>query len=261
MRGISDIVADVASGLRDGAAFLTRLPVAATPASPAGGFLARAVPAFPLIGAAIGAFGGLVYAVAAALGLPPLVCAFAALAAVAALTGALHEDGLADFCDGIGGGHDRDQRLRIMRDSHNGTFGTLALVFSVGARVALLAAVAAPGPVLLAMVAAGALSRAALAPVMALLPPARPGGLAAAAGAPGRTRVIVALATAKALAWLCLGFGPALLALLAAAAAAAAVSALARRTLGGATGDVLGACQQAAEIAVLGVAAALAASP
>jgi adenosylcobinamide-GDP ribazoletransferase len=259
VRGISDIIAGFALGLSEAAAFLTRLPIAPSPASPAGGFLARAVPAFPVVGAAVGALGGLVYAVAA-LALPPLVCALAALAAVAALTGALHEDGLADFFDGVGGGRDRHERLRIMRDSHNGSFGTLALIFSVGARAALLAALAAPGGVLLAMVAAGALSRGALAPVMALLPPARMGGLAAAAGTPERTQVVVALAIAWAIAWACLGFGPALLALAAAAAAAAAVAALARRTLGGGTGDVLGACQQAAEIAVLGVAAALAAS-
>ncbi|MDZ3835786.1 MAG: adenosylcobinamide-GDP ribazoletransferase [Rhodospirillales bacterium] len=260
MRGIADIVADFALGLREAAAFLTRLPVAAPPVSTASGFLARAAPAFPVVGAAIGALGGLVYAVAAALALPPLVCALAALAGVAALTGALHEDGLADVFDGIGG-RDRLERLRIMRDSHNGTFGTLALVFSVGARAALLAAIAAPAPVLLTMVAAGALSRTVLPPVMALLPPARAGGLAAAAGTPNRTQVIVALAIAKAIAWLCLGFGPALLALVAAAAAAAAIAAMARHTLGGATGDILGACQQAAEIAVLSVAAALAASP
>ena len=260
MRGIADIIADFALGLREAAAFLTRLPVAAPPVATASAFLARAAPAFPVVGAAIGAFGGLLYAIAAALALPPAACALAAVAGVAALTGALHEDGLADVCDGIGGGRDRLERLRIMRDSHNGSFGTLALVFSVGLRAALLAAVAAPGPVLLTMVAAGALSRAVLPPVMALLPPARAGGLAAAAGTPDRTRVIVALAIAKAIAWLCLGFGPALLALVAAAAAAAAIAAMARRTLGGATGDVLGACQQAAEIAVLGVAAALAAS-
>lgn len=261
LRAISEIIADFGTALREAAAFLTRLPIAAPRAADGSGFLARAAPALPVVGAAIGTAGGLVYALAAALGLPPLASAFMALASLAILTGALHEDGLADFCDGIGGGRDRHDRLRIMRDSHNGTFGTLALVSSVGLRAALLAAIAAPGPVLLAMASAGALSRAAFLPPMALLPPARASGLAAAAGTPGRTRVIVALAIATALAWTCLGFGPAVAAVAAAALAAAGVALLARRTLGGHTGDVLGACQQAAEIAVLGVVAALAASP
>lgn len=247
--------------MRQAAAFLTRLPIEAPPAAEGSGFLARAAPALPVVGAAIGTAGGLVYALAAAMGLPPLASAFAALACLAILTGALHEDGLADFCDGIGGGRDRHDRLRIMRDSHNGTFGTLALVSSVGLRAALLAAVAAPGPVLLAMAAAGALSRGALPPLMALLPPVRASGLAAAAGTPDRRAVLIAMAIAAALAWACLGFGPAVAAFAAAALAAAAVALLARRVLGGHTGDVLGACQQAAEIAVLGVAASLAASP
>ena len=72
-------------------------------------------------------------------------CALAALAAVAVLSGALHEDGLADFCDGIGGGQRPPRPARIMRDSHNGTFGTLALVLGVGLRASLIAAVAAAG--------------------------------------------------------------------------------------------------------------------
>lgn len=258
---MAEIIAGFGKGLREAAGFLTRLPIGAPPAAEGSGFLARAAPLFPLVGAGIGTAGGLVYVFAAAVGLPPLASAFTALAGLAVLTGALHEDGLADFCDGIGGGRDRHDRLRIMRDSHNGTFGTLALVSSVGLRAALIAGIAAPGPVLLAMAAAGALSRGALPPLMTLLAPARTSGLAAAAGRPSRRVVLIALTLGAAIAWVCLGFGPALLAFAAAALAAAGVALLARRALGGYTGDVLGACQQAAEIAVLGVAASLAASP
>ena len=96
---------------------------------------------------------------------------------------------------------------------------------------------------------------------MTLVPPARTGGLAAAAGRPGPAATWVALGLAALVAWLCLGFAGGLAAIAAAGAATAAVAALARRTLGGHTGDVLGACQQVAEIAVLAVAAAMAAAP
>ncbi len=258
MRAIPDIV-ELGERVRSAAAFLTRLPIGASSA-PEGGFLARAAAVFPLVGAGIGAMGALAYAFAAAFALPPLACALAALAAIASLTGALHEDGLADFCDGIGGGRNRHDRLRIMRDSHNGTFGTLALVFSVAVRASLVAAVAVPAGVFPAMIAAGAVSRAALPPVMGLLPPARTSGLAAAAGKPDRATIIIAVGLGAAIAWACLGFGGALLGLAAAGMATATVALLARSTLGGYTGDVLGACQQAAEVAVLAVAASLAAT-
>lgn len=251
--------AEALNQLRLAAGFFTRLPMA-PPGAAQAGFLAAAAGAFPIVGAGIGLAGGIVYALAAALALPPLAAALVALAATAALTGALHEDGLADVCDGIGGGRDRYDRLRIMRDSHNGTFGTLALILAIGLRASLIASVALPGGVIAAMIAAGAVSRALLAPVMMLAPAARESGLAAAAGRPDSRDTIIALALAAAVSWLCLGLGGALVAVAAAALATAGSALLARRMLGGYTGDVLGACQQMAEIAVLAVAAAMAAA-
>ena len=103
------------------AAFLTRLPVPAAHV-PTGG-LAQAARAFPVVGAGVGAAAGGVLWLAAQAGLPPLVCALLALAAAALVTGALHEDGLADLADGLGGGRDREAKLRIMRDSRIGAFG------------------------------------------------------------------------------------------------------------------------------------------
>jgi adenosylcobinamide-GDP ribazoletransferase len=237
LRAIPDIVAAAGESLRAATGFLTRLPVRSSAGE---GFLVRAAAAFPVVGAGVGLA--------------------AALAAVAVLTGALHEDGLADFCDGVGGGKDRHDRLRIMRDSHIGAFGTLALILAVGLRASLIAAVAVPGGVTAAMIAAGAASRALLPTVMTLVPPARVGGLAAAAGKPGPAATWIALGVAALAAWLCLGFAGGLAAIAAAGAATAAVALLAHRTLGGQTGDVLGACQQAAEIAVLAVAGAMAAA-
>lgn len=230
-----------------GLMFLTRLPAPWAVHDDAG--VARSAPYFPLIGAVIGVIGGGTYALASAV-LPPGVAAGLALAAGLIATGALHEDGLADLCDGLGGGTTREQALEIMRDSRIGAFGALGLLVSVGLRWAALATLAASQG-FVAMILAHTLSRAALPPVMAFCRYARPAGLAAppAERVSGR-EVVVALIAALAIAFIA---GP-IVAVLAAAAAglsAALVLALILRRLGGYTGDGLGAIQQAAEIAVL----------
>src|SRR5207244_6537261 len=111
-----------------------------------------------------------------------------------ALTGALHEDGLADTADGFFGGHDRAARLAIMRDSRQGTFGVLAVVLSVLLRAAALAEIGDVIHVALALIAAHAASRGALPAVMWRLPPARADGLGAAAGTPRAPGVFAATA-------------------------------------------------------------------
>ncbi len=242
--------------LRLAAAFLTRL--APPPGGDAGARpLARAARAFPLVGAGLGLGAGAVYWAAAGLGLPPTLGAVCAVAALVWATGALHEDGLGDTADAFGGGGGRDDKLAIMRDSRTGAFGVVALTLSLVARIAALAALAAPGPVVVALVAAGALSRAALPALMLALPPARTDGLAAGAGAPERDDVVLGLGLAGLIALVPLGVVAAAAALVAGGLAALAVARLARRHVGGVTGDVLGAAQQAVEIAVLFALAAL----
>jgi adenosylcobinamide-GDP ribazoletransferase len=251
---------DLLRDLRVAACFLTRLPVR-WPADTPADALARSTRLFPLVGAGIGAAAGLVWALALWLGAPPLVAALLALAAQALLTGALHEDGLADVADGFGGGRDRDRALEIMRDSHIGSYGTLALVLSVGLRAAALAATAmpwvgAPWAGVAALAAAGAVSRATAPALLAWLPPARPDGLGAGAGRPPSEAVFTALGLALCFALLLLGLTHGLAALALAALVAWALAGLARRRIGGQTGDVLGAAQQLAEVAVLCAAAA-----
>ena len=112
------------------------------------------------------------------------------------LTGGLHEDGLADLADGLGGGRTRAERLAIMRDPRLGSFGALALILAVLARILALAALAEPALVAAALIAAGAVSRAALPALMAALPAARADGLAAAAGRPHPLRAAAAIAIA-----------------------------------------------------------------
>jgi adenosylcobinamide-GDP ribazoletransferase len=101
-------LADCANDLKASIAFLTRLPVAgATPA--AGADIARAAWAFPLAGILVALIAAVVYAVAHKIGSPPWVAAALAVAATLAVTGALHEDGLADTVDGFGGGDTRER--------------------------------------------------------------------------------------------------------------------------------------------------------
>ena len=230
--------------------FLTRLPLGrGLLAEP--GEMARAARVMPLVGLGVGLGGGLVYAVAEGLGLPPFLSALLALGATALITGALHEDGLADTADGFGGGTERARKLAIMRKSDIGTYGVLAVVLSLALRAGALSALAEPGLVTLALVAAHGLARAALPPLMAALPPAREDGLAAGFGPVAAPHAWTAAVLGTVLAWLTLGLGSALVAVLAAAAAAALVARLARAQIGGLTGDVLGAAEQAVECAVL----------
>jgi len=229
--------------LRLAIGFLTRLPVTAPPEIPAGA-LAQASWAFPLVGIGVGLLGAIAYSLAAMLGLPPLAAALIAVAVTVALTGALHEDGLADSADGLLGGGDRAQRLAIMRDSRSGAYGVLALVFSVGLRAAALAALGDPGRVAAALVAAHAAARGGLPLVLRALDPARADGLGAAAGRPEAGLAWAASGLGAVIALIALGVNAGLAALVFAGAAMALVAGLARREIGGAV-------EQAGEIVML----------
>jgi adenosylcobinamide-GDP ribazoletransferase len=203
---------------------------------------------FAVGGALIGLFGGLVWWLAG-LALPASVAAGLALAAMMLLTGALHEDGLADCADGLGGGKTGDEALEIMRDSRVGSYGALALVFSVGLRWAALAALA-PVWGVLALAISGGIGRAMMVPATALASYARPEGLgrSVSAGA-GGAEVLAALGTALLLGMV--GGWAGMLALVLAIAAAFGLLLYMTRRVGGYTGDGLGAMAQLGEITVL----------
>lgn len=230
-------------------AFLTRLPLPLPPeiaAQP----LAAAVRAFPLVGALVGAVGALVYAVVDLLGMSSTIAALLAIGAMVVLTGGLHEDGLADSADGLAG-TTREKALAIMRDSHIGTFGVMALFFILSLRVVAVSYAGSAVDAACLLVAGAAGSRAVVPALMYWLPPARRDGLGWTAGHPDRRRVVDAGALGAlivvALLWPVWG----LLAIGAATAAGTLVAWLARRRLGGQTGDVLGASQQVSETAIL----------
>jgi adenosylcobinamide-GDP ribazoletransferase len=233
-------------------AFCTRLPLAQV-GQVAQGNIARASWAMPVAGALVGTVAALAYAVAVRLGLPPSVAAALAIAAGMLLTGAMHEDGLADTADAMGGS-DRVRKLEIMHDSRLGTFGACALVLSILLRWAALASVARPGAVALALIAAHTAARATLPAMMVAVPPARSDGLAASFGAPPREVAAVAEIIGVLALVLCLGFGRGLLAAVLLGAAAVATARLSMKAIGGQTGDVLGALEQICEVLVLLVA-------
>jgi adenosylcobinamide-GDP ribazoletransferase len=235
--------------LRTAVSFLTRLPVPQREEAPFTNF-GRAQRMFPLVGAAIGAAVGLFYLGTRMIGLPDLAGAGFALGVSALLTGALHEDGLADVADGFGGGRDAAAKLEIMRDSRLGTYGALILMVSFVAKLSALAALS-DAMVVQSLIAAHALARGAL-PLMSMsLPLARKDGLAANAGRPDTATAAIAGALALLIALLLLPAIEALYAVLGVVAGVVGMAWLAKRQIGGQTGDVLGAAEQVGEIAVL----------
>jgi len=250
--------------------FHSRLPVPRLPgeADP------HAVPDFriepvglPLAALAIVAPAALAMLAASWLRLDPLLVAALALTALVITTGAFHEDGLGDTADGLFGGGDAARRLEIMKDSRMGMFAGCAIALSLLLRVAALAAIlrsGGPDAALGALAIAAMVSRVEGVRILATLPPARAGGASAAVGRPGLPTLACAAALALALA---LGIvaisGLPLLGTLGGIVAGSALvgvlGAMARRLIGGQTGDIAGAAQQLAEIGIyVGIAAALA---
>jgi adenosylcobinamide-GDP ribazoletransferase len=207
--------------------------------------------AFPLAGLVVGVFGALVYAIANTLRLPPEAAAFIAIGAMTVFTGALHEDGLADMADGAMARESLEQRLAIMRDSRIGTFGTLALIIVVGIKAGTITAIGWADQVAPLLIGCAAASRAVLPALMRFMRPARSDGLAFAAGRPEENQVILASLLGFVLALLFLGPSAGLIAVIAGATAAALVGWIAKKRLGGVTGDVLGAAQQATEATMM----------
>src|SRR3954447_26816152 len=253
----AELLRDLIADLRIAASFVTILPVASS--EPAGdGAIARATWALPVAGLAVGLTGALVYAIASRFGLTSSLAALLALAATALVTGALHEDGLADTADGLGGGRTRERKLEIMRDSRIGTYGVCALILSFGLRWSALAAIANPWAVALALCAAHTAARAGLPAFMRLVPPARADGMSAQAGEPPFASAVAAIVLGAAILIVCLGPAFGLTAALLIACGFAVMAWLCGRQIQGQTGDVLGTVEQLGEIIVLLVAAAAA---
>ncbi|ULR45731.1 adenosylcobinamide-GDP ribazoletransferase [Rhizobium sp. K102] len=249
---IKDYAVDTARAV----AFLSRLPMPPALFNGYDGRLGRLVCAFPFAGLLIGFVPALALLLLLGLRADPLVAALIALAVQALVTGALHEDGLADTADGIGGGKSREQSLSIMKDSRIGTYGAIVLILSFAIRAAALAAIVRHSSLLaavLAIPAVAALSRGAIVWHWQRLPPAKADGVAASNGQPDEAAMHFALVSAGFLAtlliWPAFGLQPLVASLLATGATGFAFTVFIRRRLAGHTGDTLGATQQICEIA------------
>ncbi|WGD30555.1 adenosylcobinamide-GDP ribazoletransferase [Ancylobacter sp. WKF20] len=259
LKAASEATGEVLRALPAALRFLSRLPVPRLPFEPAQDGppdLDRLAPAFPLAGALIGLTGALTALTFALIGLPSLVVATLTVMVLVIVAGGLHEDGLADVADGLGG-MTVARRLEIMRDSRLGSFGVLALILAVTLRVVTLQALMDIDilATAAALLAAGAVGRLAPVLMLAALPPARPEGLGHGAGRPsaparwkagGLALVIAALTVIP-------GFGAGALAggLVLGFLGFSALARLARAQFGGQTGDVAGAAALLVEIAFL----------
>jgi len=234
--------------------FLTRVPIGRLVVID-GEDVARAGPAFPLVGAAIGAAVGAI-ATALAHSLSPLLAIALALSVGALLTGALHLDALADTSDALGA-RSRERALEIMREHSVGAYGAVAIALDLLLRAGALSALLHHDRLLRVAITAGALSR--LTPVLlaAALPYARGGaGAGESLTRGGRVRAAAAATVAIAIAVGASGTHGAILAACV-LAAAMVLGLVLRRWLGGVTGDVLGASVELTELLVLVVAVAL----
>ncbi len=248
-------------GLLAALQFLTRVPIRLRrEPSPTG-----MIPWFPVAGALIGgAVGGT--AAGSWHVLPPLLAGACGVVVGLLVTGAFHEDGLGDVADAFGGGWTVERRLEILEDSRHGTYGVAAMCASIVLRVIALGSLPGPSAMLWSAVAAHALARGAAVGVMAAVPLARHAGLGAdygravdhGRGAIGVTSAVLVTVAAM-IARFDVGGDAAVRTValvLAAALGAGATAALARRKIGGSSGDVLGAVEQVVEVLALVVLAA-----
>lgn len=241
--------------------FYSRLPVPALPweqdahAPPSFPRLLRMI---PVAGLVLGLFPAAVLGLALLVDLGPWLAATLSVAAMVLTTGALHEDGLADTADSIGG-TSLEKRLEIMRDSRIGSFGASALFLALALRTGAFAALASRidgGGVVTAILITASLSRTAGLMPLVFLAPARRDGMSQAVGQPARETFWraggIAFALAVVLGTLAgLPAAGVILMLVLSGLSGLALTRFAKRHLGGQTGDIAGAAQQVAEIAAL----------
>jgi adenosylcobinamide-GDP ribazoletransferase len=231
--------------------FLTRLPIPALSGfEPA--WIARASPYYPVVGWIVGGVCAGVLLLASRFW-PGLPAAAIAVAIGLLVTGGLHEDGLADTADGLGGGQTPARRLEIMKDSRIGSYGVLALWAVLTLKVVTLASLP-PIPAAVALILVHGAARAFAVVVMASLryvgdPNAAKLKTAAMAARPLEAAAALVLGLAPLVLWP--STAQALIGVALAVAAVAALSLGARKLTGGFTGDVLGGVEQLAELGLL----------
>jgi adenosylcobinamide-GDP ribazoletransferase len=252
----------MALDLADALQFFSRLPAGWFPVGtdetrrPSG--FSAVVRVLPVAGLLIGIVPALVLVAALRLDLDSFLAAILAIGTLTAVTGGLHEDGLADTADSLGAST-RERRLSIMRDSHIGAYGTTALILAFALRIGAVAALSdriGAAAAFAAVTIVASLSRTACVTPLAFLPHARSDGASHAVGRPSREAFWFAAALAGGLAVL---FGAlagiplrgAAAMIVCASLAALVMTWFSARHIGGQTGDIAGATQLLAEIAAL----------
>ena len=234
---------------------LTRLPIRVN-ADAAMARGAASAWAYPIVGICVSFITLMGLQILTWLNLPSLVQITFCLILPVIVTGAMHEDGLADAADGLWGGWTKDRRLDIMKDSHIGAYGVIALILSLMLRSAVLFSLLRTPFFAPALIIAATLSRTNMVALMTLLPNARDGGLSQSVGRPSQRTLLISCGIAIVIT-LAFAEWNAPFILGAAILAATACAAIARGKIGGQTGDILGATQQVSEIAILLTFAAL----
>ena len=241
------------TGLFAAVQFLTRIPIRLRREPD----VAAGVRWFPVVGALIGsAVGG----IAAGLWylVPPVVAAAVAVVLGVLITGAFHEDGLADVADAFAGGTTIERRLEILNDPRHGSYGVAALCGSIIIRIVGLGSIPGPAAMFAAAVATHAVARGAAVGLMGVAPLATPRGLGADYGqVTSRGTAITAVVLGLVIGGVAVGWwvaAPAAVVIV----SVAATRWLSMRKIGGISGDVLGACEQVAECLCLVVLAGLA---
>ena len=230
--------------------FLTRIPVSRFYVFQRDS-LSLSVIYFPIVGMFVGLAGGVVLA-AGHLLFPALIAILLCMAATVAMTGAIHEDGLADAADGLFGGRNAENSLEIMKDSRLGTFGALALWFSLTGKFVLLFTLLERSAWLAfaAIVVAHTLGRGACVALLYFYPYARAGESKSKPFGNSVTRgqLLAALAFPVALGFALMG-REAASCILGAVLVTGLVGIYFKRKIGGVTGDCLGAANQLVELA------------
>ena len=233
--------------------FFTRLPIPRWVGfEPA--WLQHASRYFPLVGVVVAAICGTVYVLASWL-LPSPVAVLLAVAAGIYLTGAFHEDGFADMCDGFGGGLTRERVLEIMKDSRIGAYGAIGIVCLLAIKCVALVALP-PAVIVATLCIAHPLSRLAAVSLIRFMDYARDEGKSKPMAQEMRTGEFIIAAVCGLLPAVACGvlgildWGALAFAIVAAAACAFWLGRKCQRRLQGYTGDCLGAVQQVAEVAI-----------
>ncbi len=235
---------------------LTRIPIKWSYFSEKEPDISQSLWAYPVVGIIISIFSICVYLVSVSLGWPVFVSSASALLVTVLITGAFHEDGLADVCDGFWGGYTKDRKLEIMKDSRVGTYGVLALLFSLALRIMFLSSLATYEAIS-ALIITACVSRTIIVSLLTVMKPAVTDGMGVKAGKPSIYSLCLSITISVVTTYFLAGVGVTGLVISVSVLALLFVRFVALRHIGGYTGDVLGAGQQVSEIFIYAALATL----